>query len=671
MVRHPIPRAAAFALTAAVLALVAALPAPALATAVWTSPIDFTPTSPTTYPIRAAVAPDGTIAIGSLDAGTGRIEVQVRPPGGPLGSPEFASPDGTSADAIFDLAFDGADRLTVIWSDTSAKKVWETERPAAGGWSAPTGLSPNNSETADGGLAIAENAAGDAVVAWRTDVPGPDTKVRVASRTAGAAFGPSALVTGSAGAGGFTFTPPEPFPLAIDAAGDAVVGFAVASGSSGSAAVATRDAGAAGFTAATTLPAIAGKPVGWEPQVGIDAHGNAVALYRVTDLLVATQYALAAAVRAHGGSWSGLGAMPLGTATLKGGDEWHLAVDQQGTAYALWTASSSPSVTSLYASTRPPGGGFPNPALLQNDALYATVAARAGGGAIAASREASRTAAFANPGSGAFDQAVFGPEAIASTGSTPGLGYGFQALPDAGGDVVLAFLAEGTAHAQALVLDGSGPVLRGLSVPATAVAGTAVPLAVAPVDAFSGLGVTTWDYGDGTSQGAGTQLTHTYTTPGTYTVTVTSRDANGNTSSATGTIQVQAPVPPAGADHTPPVLSVLKLSAARFRAGSKTTALSAAAKRRARKIPRGTTITFKLSERADVTIALARRKGKRFVAAGTLRRRSMAPGKDRIAFSGRLGRKALKPATYRLTLTARDTAGNTSRPRTATFTVVR
>jgi hypothetical protein len=41
-----------------------------------------------------------------------------------------------------------------------------------------------------------------------------------------------------------------------------------------------------------------------------------------------------------------------------------------------------------------------------------------------------------------------------------------------------------------------------------------------------------------------------------------------------------------------------------------------------------------------------------------------------VRFSGRIGRKALKPGRYRLTLRARDAAGNTGRARRLYFRVV-
>ncbi len=110
-----------------------------------------------------------------------------------------------------------------------------------------------------------------------------------------------------------------------------------------------------------------------------------------------------------------------------------------------------------------------------------------------------------------------------------------------------------------------------------------------------------------------------------------------------------------------------------------------------RKHKKGTTFRYTLSESATVKIAIARgrsgrRKGKRCVAPthklrkarkcvrlslqGTLTRTSHK-GANRVAFSGRIGSKALKPGRYQATLTATDGAKNKSKPKTITFSIVK
>jgi hypothetical protein len=125
------------------------------------------------------------------------------------------------------------------------------------------------------------------------------------------------------------------------------------------------------------------------------------------------------------------------------------------------------------------------------------------------------------------------------------------------------------------------------------------------------------------------------------------------------------------------VLSTLKLSAKRFRLGSKLPSVAA--------VRTGLTIRYTLSEAATVTLSFervtrGRKVGKRCVKAKRSNRRrksckryaavkpvltfrDQAAGTRGIRFEGRLSRrKTLKPGGYRLTLRARDAAGNRSAP---------
>lgn len=106
--------------------------------------------------------------------------------------------------------------------------------------------------------------------------------------------------------------------------------------------------------------------------------------------------------------------------------------------------------------------------------------------------------------------------------------------------------------------------------------------------------------------------------------------------------------------------------------------------------PSGSMLRFSLSEPAAVAVTVARevpgrRLGKRCVAPGKAKpgaRRCPrfvrdgelglkgAAGGNRVAFSGRLGGRALVPGSYRATLLARDGAGNTSTPSFAGFAIV-
>jgi hypothetical protein len=126
-----------------------------------------------------------------------------------------------------------------------------------------------------------------------------------------------------------------------------------------------------------------------------------------------------------------------------------------------------------------------------------------------------------------------------------------------------------------------------------------------------------------------------------------------------------ADTPPTGGDQPPPtdttapVISHLGFSKKTFAVGRARTAIAALA--------HGTKLRYTLSEAATVTIKIQKLKTRRVV--GTLTR-SGAKGANTIKFSGRIGKRALRPGRYRAVLTAADAAGNRSAPVHVSFRVV-
>jgi hypothetical protein len=131
-----------------------------------------------------------------------------------------------------------------------------------------------------------------------------------------------------------------------------------------------------------------------------------------------------------------------------------------------------------------------------------------------------------------------------------------------------------------------------------------------------------------------------------------------------------------------PKVSHVAMTRTRFRVGSRPTAVSA-------RTARGTSFKFTLKAPAKVTVTIARRargarRGKRCVSprrahgkrctravkAGTLTRKNLPNGGNAIAFSGRIGKRALKPGRYTATLRARNAKG-ASKPVVVKFTVVK
>jgi hypothetical protein len=175
-------------------------------------------------------------------------------------------------------------------------------------------------------------------------------------------------------------------------------------------------------------------------------------------------------------------------------------------------------------------------------------------------------------------------------------------------------------------------------------------------------------------------------TTGAHTFTVKATGSDGFTAITTVRYLVAR-----SATARAPAISRARLTSKRFRVGAKATPVTAKAK--SRTAPLGTTFRFTLSVAAKLRIAFRRtapglRRGRgcraptaklrhehlkrctRTLAVGTLVRAHEAAGADRVAFSGRIGRRALNPGAYHAVLSASDRAG-VSKSVTLAFTVVR
>ena len=196
------------------------------------------------------------------------------------------------------------------------------------------------------------------------------------------------------------------------------------------------------------------------------------------------------------------------------------------------------------------------------------------------------------------------------------------------------------------------PVAGQLSIPASAVEGEPVNFSVTPTDPWAEVTGIEWQVDPGVAK-TGAQVTHAYSTPGPRTVALKLTDGLGNVTEVSGEITVTAkpPVPP---DTTAPKITKLSMLKKKSKRGKKNA------------------FRFTLSEKARVVIKVKRTsKGKGKKAQGRIVKQNVAAGKRRIAFRGKVGKRKLKPARYRATITAIDAAGNRSKPRSIGFRIIR
>lgn len=146
---------------------------------------------------------------------------------------------------------------------------------------------------------------------------------------------------------------------------------------------------------------------------------------------------------------------------------------------------------------------------------------------------------------------------------------------------------------------------------------------------------------------------------------------------------IRPPGPKPIVDRTAPALTAYGLSRTTFRAASTGATIAT---------PAGATIRFKLSEPATVKFTIekaagGRRVKGRCVKASRSNRKAKhctrylalkgsttvtgKAGSNSRRFSGRLSGRKLAPASYRLVASARDAAGNASKPKRVAFKIVR
>jgi hypothetical protein len=165
---------------------------------------------------------------------------------------------------------------------------------------------------------------------------------------------------------------------------------------------------------------------------------------------------------------------------------------------------------------------------------------------------------------------------------------------------------------------------------------------------------------------------------------VTATDALGSQSARSAPTAAVEPQPvDTPRDTTAPSFTKFALTRKRFRVAKARTPVAA------RKAPKGTKLSYALSEPAGIRFTIyldrkgridgrkrcriGRKKGRRCILGtqkGRLTRNAPA-GASTLAFSGRVGKRALKPGSYEIRAVARDAAGNVSKPKAVSFKIVR
>jgi hypothetical protein len=502
----------------------------------WLAPKDISDLNESiTFPDVAVNAAGDAVAIWPrVSGGETILEAIERPAGGDWSEPVILTdPAEDQEPAATRVALDGEGNAVAVWRDSHDSVIRTAERPAGGEWSGPENLS---AEGRGGSPAqLAGNAAGDLVAVWRGFSGSTHEAAWAAVRVAGGGWSEPEVIS-DADAEEAVWPAAN---VAIDAAGNAIAVWKQQVTGDDIIRAAERPAG--GEWSEPEDVSAGGD--GAAPRIAMNAEGAAVAAWSVLEGGVT---GIQAAVRPAGGAWSDPDDL---SAAGDNTGEPEVAINADGSAFALWHGLATGGGRVLRAATLPPGDEWSQPEEI-SDAFtkfwsFDLTVHPVTGAVSTWTREGGISTygvqAAVRPPGGEWS----GPDDLSAAGENAGLPeLGFDALGNA---VAIWGREDGDDYTlQGAGYDFTGPRLDDLQIPATGTAGEPVSFSVSPFDLFS-LGATSWTFGDGSLAAGGNAASHVYAAPGTYPVTVSALDASGNASMQTEAIAIAA-----GPDGPPP-----------------------------------------------------------------------------------------------------------------------
>jgi hypothetical protein len=334
----------------------------------WQAPVNLSAAGQNAGAPHVAVDGQGNaVAVWTRDTGTNTIvQAAARPAGGAWQAPINLPAADLSIASDPQVAVDAQGNAVAVWTQDS--RVLAAARPAGGAWQAPVNLHDPNQNAHFPQIAV--NARGDVVAVWRNDDLG---LAQAAVRPAGGAWQTPFTVSRT----GSNAHPPQ---VAIDAQGNAVVVSEHFDGTNDIVQAAARPAGGA-WQAPVALTTNDVRSL--DPQVAVDARGNAVAVWLSSDDTTGdfTNAILHAAVRPAGGAWQA--PINLSAAGQNAGAP-QVAVNAQGNAVAVWTRFDGTSRI-VQGAVRPAGRAWQAPVDLSaagQSAVAPQVAVNAQGDAV-------------------------------------------------------------------------------------------------------------------------------------------------------------------------------------------------------------------------------------------------------------------------------------------------
>ena len=256
------------------------------------------------------------------------------------------------------VAVDASGNAISVWTRpfgaSSSLVVQASSKPKGGSWSAPVNLSSIASGQAAVSPQIAFDPSGNAIAIW-SQFDGFDQRVQSSKLTPGGSWSPPVNLSAT----GQDANYPQ---IAVDSSGNAVAVWAITDGIN-TVAQSSRLPVGGSWTTPVTLSA-SGQD-SYNPQVAVDASGNAVSVWTRTD---GSNTILQASRMTSGGSWS----TPVNISqTGQNANYPRIAVDSSGTAVTIWIESDGVSDV-VQSSTLPTGGSWSSPVTLTPQGQYGT-----------------------------------------------------------------------------------------------------------------------------------------------------------------------------------------------------------------------------------------------------------------------------------------------------------
>jgi hypothetical protein len=499
----------------------------AAAAPAWLASADLSATGADATAPQLAVdaAGDAAVVWQRYDGTSWRVQVSTRPAGGGWSAPQDLSATGGSAmSPAVSLGADGV--VVAVWRryDGAHWIVQASRRAPGGSWTAAENLSPSGQDANFPRVGV--DAAGDAIVVWELDLATPTAQGR--TRTAGGTWG----ATHDLSAAGERAFVPE---LSVGADGTAVAVWQRTGLADTVVRSATRSPGGS-WSAAQSLSDVA--HAAESPRVTVDARGDATAVWRLYN---GSHWITQGVTRPVGSGWGATHTLSAPSEDASGPD---VAANSRGDTAAVWVQHVDPSHQLIQSAERSVAGSWSAAQNVtgQYDDDRPRVAVEPQGGATAVWRHWSGTALVVH---GATRAATGGWTGVHTVSPPQHDAQDPIIAVDAQGDATATWDHYDGAHwrVQASARDAAGPRLEGLQLPPTGTVGVPLAFGVAPLDTWSGVLATGWDFGDGSSA-LGAHASHTYASPGAYVVTAISIDAVGNASSVSRLVEVGVPPPP-------------------------------------------------------------------------------------------------------------------------------